>query len=386
MENTRQGMELAQVLANHGEEFLSKNQLCPEQIKAFNAIITCRTSVLGGHASICDTCGHTQQAYNSCRNRHCPKCQFIKQVQWIDRLKASLPPIKYFHLVFTIPQCLHKTLYINQSSGYSILFKSAWEALKQCLANPKYLGAQTGAVAVLHTWGQTLTYHPHIHMIVPAGGLSSDEMEWVRSNQKYLLPVKILSGVFRAVFSRLLQQAISKQQIKLPDDLEDFDQLKTKMYAKNWVVFAEKPLAGPQRVIKYLGRYTNRVAFTNSRLVADEDGKISFSYKDYSMGGVIRSMSLDASEFIKRFFRHVLPCGFYKIRYFGIMAQCNMTTKLALCFELLEKAAYYPQLQGLPAIEVLQMVTGIDPFVCPHCKKGRMQAISLWMDKHAEPG
>ncbi|MDD3526056.1 MAG: IS91 family transposase [Bacteroidales bacterium] len=386
MENTRQGMELAQVLANHGEEFLSKNQLCPEQIKAFNAIITCRTSVLGGHASICDTCGHTQQAYNSCRNRHCPKCQFIKQVQWIDRLKASLPPIKYFHLVFTIPQCLHKTLYINQSSGYSILFKSAWEALKQCLANPKYLGAQTGAVAVLHTWGQTLTYHPHIHMIVPAGGLSSDEMEWVRSNQKYLLPVKILSGVFRAVFSRLLQQAISKQQIKLPDDLEDFDQLKTKMYAKNWVVFAEKPLAGPQRVVKYLGRYTNRVAFTNSRLVADEGGKISFSYKDYSMGGVIRSMSLDASEFIKRFFRHVLPCGFYKIRYFGIMAQCNMTTKLALCFELLEKAAYYPQLQGLPAIEVLQMVTGIDPFVCPHCKKGRMQAISLWMDKHAEPG
>lgn len=379
-------MELAQVLANHGEEFLSKNQLCPEQIKAFNAIITCRTSVLGGHASICDTCGHTQQAYNSCRNRHCPKCQFIKQVQWIDRLKASLPPIKYFHLVFTIPQCLHKTLYINQSSGYSILFKSAWEALKQCLANPKYLGAQTGAVAVLHTWGQTLTYHPHIHMIVPAGGLSSDEMEWVRSNQKYLLPVKILSGVFRAVFSRLLQQAISKQQIKLPDDLEDFDQLKTKMYAKNWVVFAEKPLAGPQRVVKYLGRYTNRVAFTNSRLVADEGGKISFSYKDYSMGGVIRSMSLDASEFIKRFFRHVLPCGFYKIRYFGIMAQCNMTTKLALCFELLEKAAYYPQLQGLPAIEVLQMVTGIDPFVCPHCKKGRMQAISLWMDKHAEPG
>jgi hypothetical protein len=307
-------------------------------------------------------------------------------VQWIDRLKASLPPIKYFHLVFTIPQCLHKTLYINQSSGYSILFKSAWEALKQCLANPKYLGAQTGAVAVLHTWGQTLTYHPHIHMIVPAGGLSSDEMEWVRSNQKYLLPVKILSGVFRAVFSRLLQQAISKQQIKLPDDLEDFDQLKTKMYAKNWVVFAEKPLAGPQRVVKYLGRYTNRVAFTNSRLVADEGGKISFSYKDYSMGGVIRSMSLDASEFIKRFFRHVLPCGFYKIRYFGIMAQCNMTTKLALCFELLEKAAYYPQLQGLPAIEVLQMVTGIDPFVCPHCKKGRMQAISLWMDKHAEPG
>lgn len=386
MENTRQSLELAQVLANHGEEFFSNNHLCAEQIKAFNAIITCRTSILGGHASRCDACGYTQQAYNSCRNRHCPKCQFIKQAQWIDRLKATLPPIKYFHLVFTIPQCLHKTLYINQQTGYSLMFKAAWTALKDCLEKPKFLGAQTGAVAVLHTWGQTLTYHPHIHMIVPAGGLSSDEMEWVRSNQKYLLPVKVLSGVFRAVFSKLMQKAVSKQQVNLPDDVQGFEQLKAKMYLKNWVVFAEKPLAGPQRVIKYLGRYTNRVAFTNSRLVADEGGKVSFSYKDYSMGGLKRQMSLDAGEFIKRFFRHVLPCGFYKIRYFGIMAQCNMPTKLALCFELLEKVAYYPQLQGLPAIEVLQMVTGTDPFVCPHCKKGRMQALGLWMNKHVEPG
>lgn len=370
-------MELAHVLANHGEEFLAKHKLCPEQIKAFNAILTCRTSVLGGHVSRCDACGYTQQSYNSCRNRHCPKCQFIKQVQWIDRLKATLPPIKYFHLVFTIPQCLHKTLYINQSTGYSILFKSAWTALRDCLANPKYLGAQTGAVAVLHTWGQTLTYHPHIHMIVPAGGLSSDETEWVHSNPKYLLPVKVLSGVFRAVFSKMLQQAVLKQQIHLPDDVEIINQLKEAMYAKNWVVFAEKPLSGPERVIDYLGRYTNRVAITNSRLVSDADGKITFSYKDYGLGGTIRQMSLDAAEFIKRFFMHVLPGGFYKVRYFGIMALCNMPTKLALCFELLEKTAWLPQLQGLPAVEVFQLVTGINPFICPYCKEGRMHLLTI---------
>jgi hypothetical protein len=272
---------------------------------------------------------------------------------------------------------LHKTLYINQATGYSILFKSAWTALQQCLANPKFLGAQTGAVAVLHTWGQTLTYHPHVHMIVPAGGISTDETEWIRSNPKYLLPVKVLSGVFRAVFSKMLQQADLKQQINLPDDMENINQLKEAMYAKKWVVFAEKPLSGPERVINYLGRYTNRVAFTNSRLVSDQDGKISFSYKDYGMGGIKRQMTLNAGEFINRFFKHVLPGGFYKVRYFGVMALCNMSKKLALCFELLEKTAWFPQLQGLTAMEVFQMVTGINPYICPHCKTGRMKLIPI---------
>lgn len=386
MENSRQDLELSDVLLNHGKEFLSINKLCPEQRKAFNAIINCRTSILGGHSSKCDSCGYQHQSYNSCRNRHCPKCQFLKQVQWVDRLKASLPPIKYFHLVFTLPQCLHKTLYINQSVGYSILFKAAWKALKNCLTNPKFLGAQSGAVAVLHTWGQTLTYHPHLHMVVPAGGLSEDEMEWIHSNKKYLLPVKVLSGVFRGIFSTMLENAITKQEINLPDDVESFAQLKSKMYAKNWVVYSEKPHAGPDRVIEYLGRYTNRVAFTNSRLLSDENGKISFVYKDYSMAGLKRKMSLDTYEFIKRFFRHVLPCGFYKIRYFGIMAQCNMSTKLALCFTLLNKSAYFPKLQGLPTLEILRLVTGIDPFFCPHCKKGRMLAQSIWGNKYIESG
>jgi len=386
MENTRQNLELSDVLSNHRKEFLSVNKLCLEQKKAFNAITNCRTSILGGHSSKCNSCGHQHQSYNSCRNRHCPKCQFLKQVQWVDRLKASLPPIKYFHLVFTLPQCLHKTLYINQSSGYSILFKAAWKALKNCLANPKFLGAQSGAVAVLHTWGQTLTYHPHLHMIVPAGGLSEDEMEWIHSNEKYLLPVKVLSGVFRGIFTTTLEKAIIKQEVSLPDDVESFAQLKSKMYAKNWVVYADKPHAGPDKVIEYLGRYTNRVAFTNSRLLSDEKGKVSFVYKDYSMAGLKRKMTLDANEFIKRFFRHVLPCGFYKIRYFGILAPRNMSTKLALCFTLLNETAYFPKLQGLPILEVLRMVTGIEPSLCPKCQKGRMLAQRIWGNQYLHPG
>jgi hypothetical protein len=388
MENTRQNLELSHVLAHHGEDFLTKHQLCSEQKKAFNAIMTCRTSALGGHISTCDSCGYTQQAYNSCRNRNCPKCQFIKQVQWIERIKASLPPIKYFHLVFTVPRCLHKTLYINQSTGYSILFQSAWDALQKCLSNPMFLGARSGAVAVLHTWGQTLTYHPHIHMIVPAGGLSSDETEWVYSSQKYLVPVKVLSGVFRAVFSKMLNQAVLKNQVNLPDDIDGFGHLKEAMYAKKWVVYAEKSLSGPEKVIDYLGKYTNRVAFSNSRLVSDKEGKITFSYKDYGMGGIRRVMSLDAGDFITRFFMHVIPCGFYKIRYFGIMALCNMSTKLALCFNLLGKTAWYPQLQGLTAAEVFRMVTGINPFLCPHCKNGLMRLIPIGSDKsrHTTPG
>ncbi len=277
MENKKQNIELADILSKYKEDFLASHQLCPEQTKAYESIINCRTPELGGHIEKCDHCGHTRHAYNSCRNRHCPKCQFVKQVQWVDKLKANLPPVRYFHLVFTIPQCLHKTFYINQSVAYSLMFKAAGEALRICAANPKFLGAQTGAVAVLHTWGQMLTYHPHIHMIVPAGGLSQDGIEWIPSGKKFLLPVKVLSGLFRGILSRLMGQTVDNNKLKLPDDTENFEQLKKLMYAKKWVVYAEKPFAGPERVIQYLGRYTHRVAISNSSLIADKDGKITFS-------------------------------------------------------------------------------------------------------------
>jgi hypothetical protein len=377
MENKKQTTELADIFGRHREDFLRKHNLCPEQAKAYEAIVSCRTSVLGGHADKCDHCGHIRQSYNSCRNRHCPKCQYIKQVQWVDKLKANLVPVRYFHIVFTIPNCLHKTFYINQSVAYSLMFRAAGEALRICAANPKYLGAQTGAVAVLHTWGQTLTYHPHIHMIVPAGGLSEDGMEWIPSGRKFFLPVKVLSQLFRGLLCRLVRESVSKNKIRLPDDLNSFDQLKNLMYAKPWVVYAKNPFAGPERVVEYLGNYTHRVAISNHRIIEEIDGKVTFRYKDYRTGKTNNQMTLDAEEFIKRFLRHVLPCGFYKIRYFGLLARCNAKSKLQTCFDLIEAETFLPQIEGLPAGEVFQMITGKNPSVCPVCGKGRMIPVAL---------
>lgn len=387
MENKKQKTELADIFLRHKDDFLKKHQLCPEQAKVYQALTSCRTSVLGGHTDRCSQCGHTRCSYNSCRNRHCPKCQFIKQVQWVDKLKANLPPARCFHMVFTIPRCLHKTFYINQRAAYSLMFKAAGEALKICAANPKFLGAQTGAVAVLHTWGQTLTYHPHIHMVVPAGGLSEDGMEWVPSGKKFFLPVKVLSGLFRGILCRLIAQAVARNKIKLPDGLDDFDQLKKLAYAKKWVVYSKKPFSGPERVIEYLGNYTHRVAISNHRIIEEkDDGKITFWYKDYSKGSINRHISLDAHEFIMRFLRHVLPCGFYKIRYFGFLAQCNAKTKLEACFALLEKNSFLPLFAGLPAIDVWRAVTGKDPLCCPVCGIGEMVPIGILPENKTPPG
>ncbi len=372
MENKKQTTELADILGRYQEVFLKKHRLCPEQAKAYEAIISCRTSALGGHRDRCDHCGHIRQSYNSCRNRHCPKCQYIKQVQWVDKLKANLVPVRYFHIVFTIPQCLNKTFYINQHTAYGLMFKAAGEALRICSSNPKFLGAQTGAVAILHTWGQTLTYHPHIHMIVTAGGLSEDGTEWMASGKRFFLPVKVLSQLFRGLLCRYLAEAVIKNRVRLPEDITGFSQLKTLMYAKAWVVYAKNPFAGPERVIEYLGKYTHRVAISNHRIISEKDGKVTFWYKDYRTGQLNKQMTLQADEFIKRFLRHVLPGGFYKIRYFGLLAQCNARSKLETCFTLIESDTIIPQFEGLPAIDVWRMLTGKDPFKCPACGKGRM--------------
>jgi len=288
--------------------------------------------------------------------------------------------------VFTIPQCLHKTFYINQPVAYGLMFKAAGQALKICSANPKFLGAQTGAVAVLHTWGQTLTYHPHIHMIVPAGGLSEDGIEWVPSSKKFFLPVKVLSNLFRGILCRLIQQAVKKDTIKLPDNIQGFELLKNLIYAKKLVVYAKSPFANSDRVIEYLGNYTHRVAISNHRIIAEKDGKVTFRYKDYRMGKLNKCMTLDADEFIMRFLRHVLPNGFYKIRYFGLLAQCNAKSKLESCFNLIETDCFLPQLEGLTAIDVYQSITGKYPLGCPKCGKGKMIPMTAWPENKKLPG
>ncbi|HLP38810.1 IS91 family transposase [Lacibacter sp.] len=372
MENTKQDIELADIFSDQATHFLNNHNLCPEQQKAFNAIIQCRTAVLGGHVDHCDNCGYIRQSYNSCRNRHCPKCQFIKKEVWVDKLMVNLLPVKHFHIVFTIPSCLHKLFYINQACAYSLLFKAAGKALIQCAANPEFVGAQAGAVGILHTWGQTLIYHPHIHMIVPAGGLSEDQMEWVPAGRKFFLPVKALSAVYRGILCRLIEQAVAQKAIKLPDDAGDFNFIKTQCYKKKWVVYCEKPFSCANNLIRYLGNYTHRVAISNQRLLNYQDGKVSFSYKNYKMAGLRKTITLDADEFISRFMHHVLPCGFYKIRYYGFMAICNMKLKLQSCFELIGKVAFLPVFEGLTALEVWRNITGGDPLHCPKCNTGKM--------------
>jgi len=373
MENKRQSIELAEIFKSHAEDFLQNHILCPEQLKTFNAIMDCRSSILGGHIDCCDCCGHTRQSYNSCRNRHCPKCQFVKKTQWVDKLAANLPPVRHFHVVFTIPPYLHRLFYINQSIAYGLLFKAAGKALMQCSLNAGFLGAQTGAVAILHTWGQTLVYHPHIHMIVPAGGLSEDMMEWVDTGKKFFIPVKALSAVFRGILCRLLEQAVAAGDIKLPEESAGFKSIKNQCYGREWVVYCEKPFSSIDNLVNYLGNYTHRVAISNNRILEHKNGMVTFSYKDYKAAGLRKRITLDADEFIRRFLQHVLPCGFYKVRYFGIMAMCNMKSKLSVCFEIIGKTTFLPVLQGLNAMEVWRNISGEDPLCCPKCKSGRMR-------------
>ncbi|MCH8080722.1 MAG: IS91 family transposase [Proteobacteria bacterium] len=369
--NKRHPMDVALILQKYGGQFMDNNKLCPVQIKAFRAISQCRTAAMGGHVERCNQCSHQRMAYNSCRNRNCNKCQYTKQLQWIDKLKSNLPVCRYFHIVFTIPSVLHKVFYLNQRVCYNLLFNAASQTLKKVALNPKFLGAETGAVAVLHTWGQALTYHPHIHMIVPAGGLSADGVEWIRAGKKFFLPVKALSKVFRGVMWSLLQKQIDQGNIQLPSDVALVTALKKQLYEKNWNVYTKKSLAGPQSVVQYLGKYTHRVAISNSRIVNIDQGKVTFRWKDYRKRLHNQLLTLEAEEFIGRFMRHVLPAGFYKIRYYGLLAAANRI-KRQQCMALINKPLHVSLLAGLSAKQVLKVVTGMDPDTCPKCKKGKM--------------
>jgi len=373
--NDRHPKDVAQIFKEYGGQYLERHKLCPDQLKAFMAISQCRTAAMGGHLQACNQCNHQRVAYNSCRNRHCNKCQYTKQLIWVDKLKSSLPVCRYFHLVFTIPSALHKVFYLNQRVCYNLLFKATSQALRKVAENPKFLGAQTGALAVLHTWGQALTYHPHIHMIVPAGGLSADGLEWVWSRKKFLVPVKVLSKVFRGIMWGLLEKQLAAKKVKLPSDLTR-TLLKSRWYEKDWNVYAKKSMATPQSVLQYLGRYTHRVAISNNRIVDINQGKVTFRWKNYRKGPQNQLLTLQAAEFISRFMRHVLPLGFYKIRYYGLLASAN-GAKRQQCIALIGKPLAVPLLQGFSGKQVLKMVIGKDPDKCPKCKKGKMIPVAL---------
>lgn len=369
-ENRPQLIELSDILRVYAASFIDSHNLCTNQLKAINDIVNCRTSNMNGHMKKCDNCGHYEQSYNSCRNRHCNKCQFIRQSIWIDHLKGKLLPGKYFHIVFTIPEILNNLFYINQSECYDLIFKASWSAIDLLCRNSRFLGARTGAVAILHTWTSTILYHPHIHFLIPSGGLSDDGMEWRMPRGKYLVPVKTLSKLFRAKCADELKLLIDKKQLKMPDGTDKVSLIQS-IYSKEWVVFAKESGKKSDYVLEYLARYTHRVAIGNNRIIKLENGKVTFRCKDPSTGIYNRAITLDVMEFIRRFLQHILPKGFYKIRYFGILSPACLPL-LNICRALIDNRLYYPKLEGLPIYDVLRIITGKDPLICKLCKKGRM--------------
>ena len=366
--NSRQSIELGDILREWKSSYPGK--LNKEQHKAIKSIVSCRTKELGGHKKECNQCGFTQQAYNSCRNRHCPKCQFVKQKQWVDKLAGNLVPGKYFHVVFTLPHEVLPLVANNKRECYTILFQASSQALLKAAGNINFLGAQAGAVSILHTWSQTLLYHPHVHMIVPAGGLSEDGMEWKPSKKKFFLPAAVLSKLFRGIMVRKLEEALENGSIKLPESIPCFSGLKTQLYIKRWNVYLKKAFGGVNSVLNYLGQYTHRVAISNSRLVSLAGGKVSFRYKDNKANGKIKVMELDANEFIRRFLQHILPENFYKIRYIGILAPVNAQAKKAQCIALIGATIHMPFLEGLSAIDVVESIVMPDIYHVLNVRKG----------------
>jgi hypothetical protein len=316
-------IEIQDIFVRYGEKYRQTHPLTCQQEKVFDAIISCRTSKLGGHSEACPECGEVRIAYNSCRNRHCPKCQTYRKEKWVEERSHDLLDIGYYHAVFTVPSELYPLIYSNQEAAYSLLFRCAWETVKAFAEDKRYLGAKTGATSVLHTWGRRLQYHPHVHMIIPSGGLTSHNT-WRNSSKSFFAPVRAMSKVFRGKLLASLKKMHhalkfygSSASLAEPTAFSD---LISVLYDKDWVVYCKKPFRDAGCVLAYLGRYTHRIAFSNAKIVADIDGRITFKYRDSKDGNREKITSLDAPEFIRRFLMHVLPKGFAKIRHYGILA------------------------------------------------------------------
>ena len=362
--------ELADIFRRFGNEL---PLLSSEQRKAVHDIMRCRTEALGGHIYQCDHCGHLQQLYNACRNRNCPKCQNLDQARWLQARQQELLPVQYFHAVFTIPDELKAIFLANKTACYNLLFAAVAETLKEVALNPELLGARIGFMAVLHSWTQTLLFHPHLHCIVPGGGLNSTNDQWVSTKPGFLLPVQVLSLVFRGKLLDKLQQAASQGKIGLAGT--DLDTLLQQAARHSWVVYCRPPFAGPQQVLRYLSRYTNQIAIGNQRLVALDGRQVTFRYKDRADSGKTKLMSLDAAEFLCRFLLHVVPNGLVRIRYYGLLANAVKKDNLALCRQLLSVTdeSVDPGPGDDTWQELLLQLTGFDATLCPSCRVGHMK-------------
>lgn len=392
----RRGLEIADIFRQHGPQYRVTHgaTLLPEQRRVMRAIEECRTAALGGHVDECDSCGHHVISYNSCRNRHCPKCQTLASAQWVEARRADLLPVDYFHVVFTVPKELAPLALQNKRVVYDILFASASTTLLRIAADPKHLGAEIGLLAVLHTWGQNLRHHPHLHCVVPGGGLAPDGKQWVKCRPGFFLPVRVLSRLFRRLFLESLQQAFERGALCFHaslahlDDERAFADLVACARGKEWVVYAKPPFGGPAQVLDYLGRYTHRVAISNDRLVKIEDGQVTFGWKDYRRDYRPRTMTLAAAEFIRRFLLHVLPAGFQRIRQYGLLANRKRAVKLAVCRRLLGVAQRVVESKARPADEQEEYAaeSGESFSRCPLCRTGRLQRVEVIAPARAAGG
>jgi hypothetical protein len=378
-------LELAEVFRRYGPAFRQAHAavMPVSQTRVMTAIESCRTAALGGHVERCDRCGHQAISYNSCRNRHCPKCQGAARSKWLQARLNELLPVSYFHVVFTLPDSLSPIALQNKRLFYDILFRATSRTLLTIAKDPKHLGASIGFFAILHTWGQNLLDHPHLHCVVPSGGLSEDRKRWVPSRKRFLLSVRVLSRLFRRLFLADLQAAFDDHRLQLHGSLlplaepAAFTQTLHRARGTEWVVYSKPPFGGPEQVLRYLGRYTHRVALSNDRLLVIDDGKVAFTWKDYRHGNGQKVMTLEASEFIRRFLLHVLPDRFLKIRHFGLFGNRHRAKNLALCRNLLAaSAAPIPGADSRPHPPTEPDEHPSFRF-CPECGQGRMLRLQI---------
>jgi len=370
-------IEVADIFRKHGQAYRAANKMPLVHIRTMRAIEKCRTAELGGHIDECDCCGRIRISYNSCRNRHCPKCQFLKKEKWLEERKDDLLAVPYFHVVFTIPAALNAIALRNKRVFYNILFRSVSETLSELARDPKHLGGQIGFISILHTWGQNLMDHPHLHCIVTGGGLSHNATRWLSFRKRFFIPVKVLSRLFRGKVLFYLKKSWEKRELEFPGAIakiqDQFAALLNNLYQMEWVVYSKPPFKDAEMLIDYLGRYTHRIAIGNHRILKMEDGQVFFLWRDYADGNKKKIMKMEASEFIRRFLLHVLPEKFVKVRYYGLLSNRKSDTMLSRCRRLL--ACSSKPKNGSPSEtwqEFLLRACGLDLLTCPYCKKGRM--------------
>jgi len=384
----RPKLEVADVFRRYGEAYRQQHgaSMSATQWRVMSAIEVCRTAALGGHLERCDQCGYERNAFNSCRDRHCPKCQCLARAQWIEQRQSELLDVPYFHVVFTVPEEIAAITYQNKEVIYDILFRATAETLKKIAADPKHLGAEIGFFALLHSWGSNLQFHPHLHCVVPGGGLSAHGQRWISCRPDFFLPVRVLSRLFRRLFLEALQHVFDSGKLAFYNaqeplrDRRAFVQFVDRMKDVEWVVYAKRPFAGPQQVLDYVGRYTHRVAISNNRLLDIENGQVCFEWKDYRAGGQVKTMTLSADEFIRRFLLHVLPDGFQRIRYYGFLGNRYRKQKLEQCRRLLgmPDRADPTDTAAKDYRDRYEALTGISLHQCPQCRQGCMVMVEIF--------